>query len=187
MSVRAGVIGAIVGSVVTAVLTVPASYYIGRELAEDQDQLARPGRVGIDPVLAPRAFVGRTVEVQGTAEVPSDADLLLWVVVRVDVNSATTYYPQGAASVDETGRWSCVVNLGSRVASDDGPYLVIAQLVDGATARTYRRYVRAELPTDGNGMDEYNPDDVVRMEAVALQRDISLDSGVIDGDPYSCE
>lgn len=166
----------IVGAIVAAFLTVPASLYVGRTLDNEQDARDRPGRVSIHPISAPRAYVGRTVLVQGDVDIPADADLQLWIVVRVDVNSASTYYPQGAAIVDDEHHWRCTVNLGSRSASDDGPYAVKAELVNGATARQYNLYAKKELADDANGMEEYDPEVVVRSDMLPLQRKMSIPS-----------
>lgn len=176
------------GAIVAALISIPGTYFVGQALAEDDDQRQNPGRVSIDPI-GTQSFVGRTVTVQGEAEVPSNTERHLWIVVRVDVNNVTTYYPQGAATI-QAGRWSCTVSLGSPADSDNGPYAVQAQLVDGATARLYYEYVRDELlHGDTNGIQNYNPDDVKRMESIPLQRDNRLPGvpgdveGYCDGEP----
>lgn len=165
-----------VGALLAAIIAVPGSLWVGRSLATEADERGNPGRVVIAPLSAPRSFVGRAVVVRGEAEIPRTADLQLWIVVRVDVNSVSTYFPQGRAHVDDDGQWRCVVTLGSISATDDGPYAVKAELVDGATANRYSRYARHELATDGNGMEEYDPEKVRRLDMISLQRDVRLPS-----------
>ena len=93
----------------------------------------------------------------------------------------------GRADPDANGRWSCVISLGSPDPSEDGPYMAIAVLVDGSTARSFREYVTNELPNDDrDGMAEYPTTEDLRMASIPLQRDITLDDPSLQDEQGSC-
>lgn len=178
-----GLIGVLAGGL----LGIGGTLLAGDVAADRQEQFVLPGQVSIDPIGEARSIVGRTTRITGTAEIPATADRTLWVVVRVDLNGATTYYPQGRADPDASGQWSCVISLGSPDPSEDGPYMAIAVLVDGSTARSFRDYVTNELPNDDrDGMADYPSTEDLRMASIPLQRDISLDDPSLQDEQGSC-
>src|SRR4051794_17606192 len=171
---RAGLIGTLAGAVLGGVVGIAGTLIGVDKTADRQEQFLLPGQVSIDTVEGARSIVGRTVELKGTADIPGSADRTLWIVVRVDVNGVTAYYPQGRAEPDEAGHWSCVVSLGSSDPADDGPYAALAVLVDGSTSKAFRKYVNEELATDHDGMADYPADANLRMDWTPLERDMSL-------------
>lgn len=183
----AGLIGAFGGAVIGGGLGIVGTLLAADMAADRQEQFALPGQVSIDPIEDVRSVVGRTTRITGTADIPRTADRTLWVVVRVDLNGATTYYPQGRADPDASGQWNCVISLGSPDPSEDGPYMAIAVLVDGSTARSFREYVTDELPDDDDGMADYPATEDLRMASIPLQRDISLDDPSLQDEHGSCD
>ena len=168
-----GIRDALIGALVGAIITGGVALYVW----EQEEAAMRPGELAIDSFAPPSDpnSVPRTLQVSGTADIPSDSDWSdVWIAVKVGVNAAV--YPQGIAQVSE-GRWTCTVTLGSQVKADDGPYSVIAFLANSADSDRMRAYVRGELATDIDGMQDF-PREAQRRDSIAVTRNLDLPSSV---------
>ena len=127
------------------------------------------------------------VKVGGSAEIPHDLAAETWIVVRVDVNGAGTYYPQGYAVPDPSGSWTCTITLGSPSRAEDGQYAVLAVLAAPKTSQAFQSYVKTQLATSVNGMSDYPADGVDVKDSVALTRDSAVLPTVVKQKEGTCK
>lgn len=182
----AAVAGALVGALVAGGISYNiAEHQIGaaEKLAEEQiaaakeeaqreRDAARPGIVKFSRLMPAESLehVPRTVSLEGSAQIPPDANKRdLWIVVEVGV--AASYYPQGNVSVDTGGHWKCTFTLGSKAPDDDGAYTVIAVLADAPASSAMRRFIKKELPTTTGGMADYPASSVDTRASFSVVRD----------------